>query len=88
MVPVEEGEKNASLAVMGFVLRMQYAFSKNTGFDRRNGILRVIMLVGDQDVLDIRRIVEQVHCEILLAEEKLGHSAHRELHDVAVGMAA
>ena len=88
MVSVEKREKDASLAVMGLALRMQYAFSKNTGFDRRDWIFRVIMLARDQHVFDIRRIVEQVHREILLAEEQLGHSSHRELHDVAVGIAA
>lgn len=88
MVSVEKWEKQPSLVVMGLALRMQHAFSKNTGFNRRDWIFRVMMLVRDQNVFDIRRIVEQVHCEILLAEEQLGHSAHRELHDVAVGMTA
>lgn len=64
MVSVEKGKKQPSLVVMGLAFRMQHALSKNTGFDRRDWSLCVIVLIGDQHVFHVGRIIEQVHREI------------------------
>src|SRR3990172_3740021 len=88
MVSMEEGEKQPPLAVMGLALRMQHAFSKYTGFARRDSVLPVVVLVGHQHVFDVGRMVEEVHGQIRMAKEELGHPSHGELHDIAIGVTA
>ena len=85
---MEEGEKQSPLVVMGFALRMDHAFSKHAGFSRRNAGLRVVVLVGHQHVFDVVRMIQEVHGQIRMAEDDLGHLAHRELHDIAIGVTA
>jgi hypothetical protein len=88
MVSMEEGEKEPSLVVMRLALRMQDASSKHTGFARRDSSLYVVVLVGDQHVFNVIRMIEEVHGQIRVAKEELGHLAHRELHDIAIGVTA
>ena len=86
MVSMEEGEKQPPLVVMGLALRMQHASSKHTGFARRDSGLRVVVLVGHQHVFNVVRMVEEVHGQIRMAKEELGHPSHRELRDIAIGV--
>src|SRR4029077_14267369 len=88
MVSMEEGEKQSPLMMMGFALRMDHAFSKHAGFPRRDSGLAVTVLVGHQHVFDVIRMIEKVHGQILAAKEELAHLAHRELHDIAIGVTA
>jgi hypothetical protein len=88
MVSMEEGEKQPPLMVMGFALRMRDASSKHTGFTRRDSVLPVVVLVGHQHMFDVVRMIEEVHGQIPMAKEELGHLAHREIHDIAIGVTA
>ena len=88
MVSMEKGEKQSTLVVMGFALRMDHAFSKHAGFARRDSGLPVVVLVGHQHVFDVIRMIEEVDGQIRMAEDELGHPAHRELHDIAIGVTA
>jgi hypothetical protein len=39
-------------------------------------------------VFDVVRMIEEVYGQIRTSKEELGHPAHRELHDIAIGVTA
>ena len=87
MVSVKEWKDDPALLVMGVAFRMQHSLSKDAGFDRRDRGFCVIVLVGDEHMFDIGRMVEQVHGRVPLTQGEPRDAAHRDLDHVPVGVA-
>src|SRR6185312_3769397 len=66
MISVKEGEKQPSLAVMGLAFRVEHTLTKYPRFDRRDGRLPIIVLIGHQHMLDVGRMVQHIHGSVAL----------------------
>ena len=87
MVSVKKWEKQPPLAVVGFAFRMQDALPENSRLNWRNRPFSVIILIRDQDVFDVRWMIQQIHGGIRLPQKQFNDASHRELDDVTIRLA-
>ena len=72
--------------MMDFAFRVKYALTKDARFDRGDGRLSIIVLIGHEYMFHIGGMVQHIHGGVTLQQEQFNDKPHRKFDHVTIGL--